>query len=104
MDELARLRDELGAARESLARAEAREREHAARLIRSMMDEKPWRDQPGVRMALSIASRSIERGRHLTDEEKARNLIAAMESEDWEEDTVVKADVIMRVKKAAGIA
>lgn len=104
MDEVARLRDELGAAREALAKSEALERANAARLVRSMMEEKPWRDQPGVRMALSIASRSIERGRHLTDEEKAKNLIAAMESEDWEEDTVVKADVIMRVKKAAGIS
>lgn len=72
---------EIAGLREGLLRAEQNERERCARLVRQMMDEKPWVDQPWARMAISIAANAIKRGRHLTDQEKAENLAKAMEEE-----------------------
>lgn len=54
-------------------------REECAAMVEAMMDEKPWKDQLWSRTALAIAARAIRRGRHLTEEERLKNLADAME-------------------------
>jgi hypothetical protein len=61
--------------------------EECAKLVESLMDEKPWADKVWSRVALAIAARAIRRGRLLTEREKAENLIRAIyepEDEDAE--------------------
>jgi hypothetical protein len=55
-----------------------------AKLVESMIDRSPWKDQPWARMALAVAARTIRRGRHLTEAEQLRNLAAAMDEADAE--------------------
>ena len=50
----------------------------AARLVRAMIKQAPWKDQMWSRAALIIAARAIDRGRHLTNMEKAKNLRTAL--------------------------
>lgn len=64
---------------QAVAEAIAVERKRCAVLVEAMMDEKPWKDQLWSRTALAIAGRAIRRGRHLTEEERLKNLADAME-------------------------
>lgn len=57
------------------------QRLRCAALVKEMIDWPQFADKPWVRVALAIASRAIERGRHLTDAEKAENLRQAMEDD-----------------------
>jgi len=69
------------------------EAEKHAKLVRDMIDQKPWCDKPDARVALAIAARTILRGRHLTEAEKLRNLAASMEAEDVDDGLDMTATV-----------
>lgn len=51
--------------------------EECAKLVEKLIDEKPWSDQLWARCALTIAARTIRRGRLLTNKEKINNLLRA---------------------------
>lgn len=53
-------------------------REDCAQLVEAMISEIPYKDKPWARCALLVAARAIRRGRHLTEQEKLANLIAAI--------------------------
>lgn len=50
----------------------------AADLVRVMITEPPWCEHAWARVALMLAARAIERGRHLTGAERMINLRAAL--------------------------
>lgn len=52
-----------------------------ADLVEGMIKESPYDRWPQSRMALAIAANAVRRGRHLTSEEKMRNLVDAMEED-----------------------
>lgn len=52
--------------------------EQCAQLVEQMINQKPWSDHLMARGALSIAARTIRRGRHLSDREKLANLKRAI--------------------------
>lgn len=61
------------------AEAEAKDvRARDARLIRDMISAEPWKSRPAVHGALEMAARTIERGRHLTAEERFANFRQAL--------------------------
>lgn len=61
------------------------QQKYDAGLVRTLMDQKPYKNQPWARMALAVAASAIERGRHLTNAEKDENLAQAFEEEgDYE--------------------
>ncbi len=72
-----------------IAQARETEREHCADLIQLMLtpDFSAGRifSQPAVRLALAVARRAIQRGRHLTTAEQLANLKKAMDEADTEE-------------------
>lgn len=57
------------------------ERARSARLVEAMIGQRPWNEKPWARCVLAIAGRAVRRGRHLTEAEKAANLMAAMAEE-----------------------
>lgn len=69
--------------------------QQCANLVRSLMEQKPWKDQQWARCALAIAARAVLRGRLLTEQEKMLNLAAAME-EDGDE----FKDIAAKIRKA----
>lgn len=75
-------------------------REHDAKLVEAMIDQRPWSDKPDVRVALAVAASAIRRGRHLTEAEQLRNLANAMEAEDVD-DGLDMAPVVERLRRSA---
>lgn len=57
-----------------------------AQLVRDMLEMPQWKDQAWARMALTVALRAIERGRHWTPSERLDNLMEAL-MEDAREDS-----------------
>jgi hypothetical protein len=52
-----------------------------AQLIRDMLEMPQWKSQAWARMALTVAARAIERGRHWTPDERLDNLFDALMDE-----------------------
>lgn len=76
------------------------ERERGVKMIRELMKQKPWADQPWARCALAVAANAIERGRLLTEREKLLNLADAMEEPDGDGESF--ADVAAKLRAIAG--
>lgn len=55
--------------------------DHASQLVRDMLADPKWNDQPWARMALTVAARAIERGRHWTPSERLENLFDGLMSD-----------------------
>lgn len=55
------------------------EREDRAKLIDDMLKEPGWANHPRSRLALTVAARTIRRGRHLSSMEKWENIKAFCE-------------------------
>ena len=57
----------------------------AAQLVKDMLEKPEWSSQPWAKMALTIAARAIERGRHWTPSERLDNLMDALTEDALEE-------------------
>jgi hypothetical protein len=78
-------------------------REMDARLVETMMQETPWRDQQWARCALAAAASAIRRGRLLTEAEKLENLAKAMEEDDVGETPEDRAEIRAVAAKLRGM-
>lgn len=69
---------------QSQSLGEEAQRAKDAQLVRDMLEMPQWKDQAWARMALTVAARAIERGRHWTPDERLDNLFDALMEEAME--------------------
>lgn len=78
------------------------ERDRLADLVSQMIHEQPWDHHPHARVALSIASKAVRRGRHLTATEKLENLAKSLEEDGTDEGKEAAASLRDRLSKSQG--
>ena len=77
------------------------ERERSAKLVENLINERPFKNNYDVRVALAIAAGVVRRGRNWTEQEKMLNLANAMDAADLDNGTAENAKMAKQIRKKA---